>query len=198
MSAGLVKVGKCYSGVLSTSSHIRHPLYTRIALATSQALRRIGQTPAFQESIQNLGAPAPNDLSLSGLRHHFFIGRKDRLSAGLYLSDLDQEAEKFERARQLLSSPQTGIHRRVFWAIMGITTPSELSFLEEKLYAAMIARMSRIDRLIEETSVIKIADIQFDLIEERQDGQIVTFSRQLLRSEPDWAHIEDFFPLQEV
>ncbi|MBU0502220.1 MAG: hypothetical protein ABIH69_07665 [bacterium] len=155
MLSRLVRIKECYSGILCKP---RGDGYHQVFLMTTQAKKILDKNHVLQEKITGR-----NDyINLSrgifeeqGLSPQFFIGNHDQTTIGFHLFSADEDFALFATAVEQLHLNNPGIHRRVFFKMMGIDIDPKIDRYSEKTYRRVLATLFKDDPSLENFGSIK-------------------------------------------
>ena len=198
MKAPLVRVVKCYSGLLGPEGS----KYRRIAIATPRAIEVFDQHPAVQNAVISPGradihfmqALYENGLEIQ--TYHSIYQERELIHVGMLITrpaNYQEEYAMYSEARKMLSSLEEGIHRRVFFKTKGVETTEELADLPPNLYSALLAKIkTQYDPEMRNIGHISVADSPLDWIGTLPDGaKMIVFSRSMLARARFWSSIEE-------
>lgn len=189
MMRSAVAIGdSCVSWVLS---HRGNPLRP-IALATRRAAESLNNNHPLQQALR--ASPAekyPAVLHLAGFEVETLHKIEEWTTFGIHLFTPEIEFKIYSEGKHLLLSGAEGVHRRVYFAISGISTPEQLDDLQPNLYAAMLARIAEAhqDPSLQTISAIGFSDHAFDTRAETDEGLKIIFSLPMLKKWPRWSHL---------
>ena len=205
ITAGVVKLGQCYSGLIhkptSDSKKLggvyAHPeVLMRLAIATPRAFDHLNQDTlllqALSESIKTNGSINPSIIRGRWLWPKLFEGRKGWTTFGIRFFDPPaKETPLFIEANKILQSTSTGIHRALYMAVHGVVSFG-INEVPDEIYTAALGRLFRLfkDTKHEKLRILTISRGQiFDKIEENDRGEIhIILSYGQLQKEPYRAY----------
>jgi|GEM_PF-4121556 len=185
----IVRIGNCHSGVLASP---KHKVYRRMALATQKCFDELRTNQALhsqlRQEIESRGKVAAATLGNSGFKFTLFFGRKHWQTFGIYQ---ESDASDFRSAYDRLTSLDSGIHRRVLLAIIGLQSTPAVETLSSHHYSSLLARIQRVykDPNFEKIREIRITDKPLGIDSGTHEDKVITFSIRQLEAEPYYSCI---------
>jgi len=189
MPSELVGIGECFSGLFHSRDN---SAYRRIYLMTPSALKIFRDHATLHQTIRGFDSQEvlrAEIFRLTGVKPELFKGRKEQLTIGLRVAELAQEKEKLGQAKEMLCSQGPGIHRRIFFKMMGIDVPDIVADLRPDRYATMLAKLFLVDPSLESIGSINFRDQGPHDLGGEATPRTLTFSVEQLEKGPTWSHI---------
>lgn len=193
LRAGVVRIGKCYSGLLHNPTAetrqmgglFAHPdVLRRVAIATPRAFEYLERNSALLGALDR--ALDPSIIREAGLWPKIFEGKKDWTTVGLRFFDPPaEETPIFNEALAKIQDLSRGVHRTLYMALHGVEAFG-IERLGEEDYKAVLGRLYRLfqDPKHQGLSVLTVSEmLQFDSTETIEGGLQVRLSLAQLRKE---------------
>lgn len=186
--AGVIELKGCYSGVRCRPEF---PLQRRIALATTAALDRASSARTLTEALERkLLLHRTVDSAAfrtAGFEVEDYFGNFDFHTVGLHLTG---EEEPYRAGEKQIISLEPGLHREVFFGIMGIAVEG-VADLPPHLYASLLAKLSPNFCRLRSVVVRELGGGIREMTESLDQGIRFVVSPPALEAFGFWAHIEE-------
>jgi hypothetical protein len=190
MSSGLVGIGDCFSGLFHPRDN---SAFRRIHLITPSALERFSDHATLHQTVRGFVTQEvlrAEIFRLTGLVPEVFRGRGTHLTIGLRTAAVAYEKDLMESAKEILCSQRPGVHRQIYFRMMGIDIPDTVAGLRPDRYATMLAKLFLVDPSLESIGLINFREQGPHDLGGEATPRMLTFSIEQLEKGPQWSHVD--------